>query len=282
MPAAPSGAGRPRYGKIELVYFDIHARGEPVRLLFALAGRSGELTDTRLPLFFESAAATKEWEEVHKPRTPLGFVPYLRLSSAPGTAAASVEEEDPQVVPGAAACASFAARYLGLAGETVADSTVADGIAAACLDCLTPALTRLALAGDSPGMLREVSPAGETGRVLGRLELHVRGLKRQRRQLLHGSGGGGGAALQAASECWVPLSAGRSSSEGRGGPSLADIAIFCLVEECACGPRGDSPIGGVEQVLRRECPSLMEIADGLRGCSALRDHLRQRQLHQKL
>ena len=61
------------YSKIELVYFDIHARGEVVRLLFAAANRTAELTDTRVPLFFESPAATKEWTATDKPRSPLGY-----------------------------------------------------------------------------------------------------------------------------------------------------------------------------------------------------------------
>jgi hypothetical protein len=148
--------------KIELVYFDIHARGEVVRLLFAAANRTAELTDTRVPLFFESPAATKEWTATHKPRSPLGYVPYLRVRRT----AAALEEED-QLIPGAAACASFAARYLGLAGGTLADSAVANGIATAGLDLMAPAPTKLALVADPAGLLHEIAPAEYGGGATG-------------------------------------------------------------------------------------------------------------------
>eukprot|EP00122_Pirum_gemmata_P012083 Pgem_evm1s11215 len=45
--------------KIELVYFDIHARGELTRLCFAAKGKSEILIDTRIPLFMESDKASE-------------------------------------------------------------------------------------------------------------------------------------------------------------------------------------------------------------------------------
>eukprot|EP00980_Cylindrotheca_fusiformis_P008448 scaffold1786_cov138-Cylindrotheca_fusiformis.AAC.6 len=53
--------------KPELLYFDFAGRGEPVRILFHIAGV--DYTDTRVG---------KEWPTI-KPTTPLGFMPVLKV-----------------------------------------------------------------------------------------------------------------------------------------------------------------------------------------------------------
>jgi hypothetical protein len=47
-------------------------------------------------------------------------------------------------------------------------------------------------------------------------------------------------------------------------PRLAGIAIFCVVEECVFGPRGGTPIVGVEAALWGHYPSLLETYDAVR------------------
>ena len=66
--------------KVELVYFDIHARGELTRLCYYVTNREDEYIDTRLPLFMESEANAKVVREIHRPKSPFEFFPYLNVT----------------------------------------------------------------------------------------------------------------------------------------------------------------------------------------------------------
>ena len=52
----------------KLTYFDLRARGEPIRLLFAAAGQ--EFTDNRVQL--------QSWPDL-KSSTPFGQLPFLEI-----------------------------------------------------------------------------------------------------------------------------------------------------------------------------------------------------------
>ena len=97
---------------VELVYFDIHARGELTRLVFAAAQAAGNpnaaYKDTRLPLFMESQAASDEWTEVHAPQSPFGYVPYLNVEEESNGQTSSFQ------VSGDGAVETFAGRYYGI------------------------------------------------------------------------------------------------------------------------------------------------------------------------
>jgi glutathione S-transferase len=55
--------------KYKLYYFDDRARGEPIRLLFAAAGKK-----------FEDVRIQRELWKNFKPDAPLGKVPYLEVN----------------------------------------------------------------------------------------------------------------------------------------------------------------------------------------------------------
>ena len=278
--------------RIELVYFDIKARGECVRLLFAAAGRLPELVDTRIPLFFESEWAQQEWTAVHKPKTPLGYVPYLRVGPAAAATAAAAEGAGGagSLIAGAGPCVSYVARHLGLAGSSLLEGALCDTIAGSCLDLLTPRLTMLALAAAEAtgraataeasreamaaelGLLRpgadssrsssgtdKAQVTGSTGRALVALEGYVAGI-------LAASRPGPG-----------PCPAGQPRQQwvlGGERPSVADLAVFNTLDECLRGPRGggeggrDPECGGclepsAIQTLRVKLPVLMRLHDAV-------------------
>ena len=243
--------------RIELVYFDIHARGECVRLLFAAAGRERELVDTRLPLFLESPAARHEWVTQHKPQSPMGFVPYLLIGPVGGCV----------TIPGALASVNFVARHLGLAGETGVDAAICESVVSTCLELLTPRLTELALrtplavdpASSAAGAKAQVAMAAELGL-----------LKEPICNFCDGTVGSTGQALRALEKF---VNAGLVPEQLEGCPrwvigaevgmTVADLAIFNTLDECIQGPRGDRDcLGSAGLVaLRLQLPVLMATYD---------------------
>jgi glutathione S-transferase len=97
----------------ELIYFGVHGRAEPIRLLLTLAGRSWKAVDV----------ARDQWGAM-KPRMPLGQMPVL------------VEHDDAgsRTIPQSQAILRHLARTLGLAGHTEAETLAADVAAETALD----------------------------------------------------------------------------------------------------------------------------------------------------
>jgi len=81
----------------ELVYFSVHGRAEPIRLLFALAGQP----------FVNRTVTRDEWTK-QKPQMPLGQVPVL----------IERDERGERVIPQSMAIFRHLARRFGLYGST--------------------------------------------------------------------------------------------------------------------------------------------------------------------
>eukprot|EP00931_Biecheleriopsis_adriatica_P039665 TRINITY_DN22672_c0_g1_i2.p1 TRINITY_DN22672_c0_g1~~TRINITY_DN22672_c0_g1_i2.p1 ORF type:complete len:223 (+),score=32.47 TRINITY_DN22672_c0_g1_i2:33-701(+) len=132
-----------KMAKIELVYFDINARGEALRLCFEVSGKTQELTDYRIPLFMESEQNAENWKTNEKPLAPFGGLPYLKV--VPCTRA---DREDQRCI---------------------ADEALAVG---------NPAITRATLQQDYETVLAEIGPDGVTGSMLAKMEQYVYEIKR--------------------------------------------------------------------------------------------------------
>ncbi|XP_076099506.1 glutathione S-transferase 1-like [Mytilus galloprovincialis] len=87
----------------KLTYFNIRARGEVSRLLFAAAGK--EYEDCRITF--------EEWPSI-KPTTPLGQVPVLSVNG--------------KLIPQSRAIERYLAREFGLYGKTNMENTMCDTI----------------------------------------------------------------------------------------------------------------------------------------------------------
>ena len=104
---------------VELVYFDIHARGELVRLCYAAHAAQGgrqAFTDTRLPFFMDSEVNQRLCDQVHRPAAPFGFFPYLNVFDEPNG--------QPQPISGDGVIEGFVARRLGLVGADETEAAV--------------------------------------------------------------------------------------------------------------------------------------------------------------
>ena len=107
-----STSAAPEAEEVELVYFDILARGELVRLCYAAhaAGAGTEtFVDTRLPFFMDSAVNQELSDEVHRPSSPFAFFPYLNVRDR--------EAGSVQTLSGDGVIEGFVGRRLGLAGQ---------------------------------------------------------------------------------------------------------------------------------------------------------------------
>eukprot|EP00092_Neocalanus_flemingeri_P017383 GFUD01018803.1.p1 GENE.GFUD01018803.1~~GFUD01018803.1.p1 ORF type:complete len:250 (+),score=24.24 GFUD01018803.1:303-1052(+) len=236
---------------IELVYFDIHARGELTRLCFAAAGREEEYKDTRLPLFMESREAAEEWSEVHSPKTPFGPVPYLNVEEEIG-------DHNPEVrtfqVGGDGAVESFVARHLNLLGQTEGDAAICQTISVNAVGLLGPQLTRAGLTGNEGSIAQWVQPnGGYIGETFAHLERYVENIKEGR----------------------PASSLAESSYVINGALSLADLAIYNAMDECVKGPRSQRHFPKVEEAVRRLYPRLWKIHDQV--SSDLAPYLQARQ-----
>ncbi|XP_067942430.1 probable glutathione S-transferase 8 [Watersipora subatra] len=95
----------------KLVYFTAHGRAEPTRMLYIVAGKS--LNDVRV--------THQEWP-IMKGEQPLGQVPVFHC------------EEGSLVM--SRTIARFAAKRLGLVGETAWDEAMNDMVVETCSDCM--------------------------------------------------------------------------------------------------------------------------------------------------
>lgn len=216
---------------IELVYFDIHARGELTRLCFAAAGRLGELKDTRIPLFMESEDAAREWRDVHCPKSPCGYVPYLNVKQR------TLNEEVSSQISGDGVVESFVARHLGLCGRDEVETGKCMDVATAAVSLLGPQLTRAGLNGQSQLVREMVQPDGAVGSVLVYLEAYIAELRTD----------------------------GIDSKYLFGETlSVADLAVFNTVDECCNGPRSKSTLDGVEDIMRHNYGHLMRLYDAVK------------------
>eukprot|EP00994_Dinema_validum_P001602 NODE_1329_length_1003_cov_62.671908_g1024_i0.p1 GENE.NODE_1329_length_1003_cov_62.671908_g1024_i0~~NODE_1329_length_1003_cov_62.671908_g1024_i0.p1 ORF type:complete len:242 (-),score=40.47 NODE_1329_length_1003_cov_62.671908_g1024_i0:192-917(-) len=222
---------------VELVYFDIHARGELTRLCYAAAGRS-DYTDTRIPLFMETPEAARTCEEIHRPRAPFAFFPYLNVRRGDGTV---------QQVSGDGVVECFVARRLGLLGADETAAGVCSTITHAAVALGTPALTEAGLHGRAAWVYDSVQPNGHIGQVLTHLERYLGRL-----------GCGSGSVYVVGS-----------------GLTVADLAIFNALDECLTGPRGDRELAGVKDVMLEHYPQLMQTHAVVAG--DLADYLTLRQ-----
>jgi hypothetical protein len=163
----PTPAGD--HSEVELVYFNILARGELVRLCYAAhaaAGGQQQFKDTRLPFFMDSEANRRLCDEVHRPAAPFAFFPYLRVRDL---ATGSV-----QALSGDGVIEGFVARRLGLVGADEMEAAVCLSIAHAALSPCSPPLTGAGLRGDSEWICGSVQPTGSIGTTLTQLEHFVK------------------------------------------------------------------------------------------------------------
>ena len=229
----PYFSRRPMTGvcRVELTYFDVHARGEVVRLLYAACARGtcSEFVDTRLPLFFSSPEANAAWASEHKPRAPTGQVPYLTVTADDGGV---------RRIAGGAACASFVARRVGLLGDDDVDAAVCEAVLHQASSPLTPRFTRMGLRAQCGGgvepLVAEVTE-GEVGAVLGPLERY----------------------------CAELLALGKGQYLVCNRMTLADIAVFNTVDMCVTGPRPGPQIAAVAHAMREKFPTLMALWERL-------------------
>lgn len=233
---------------VELVYFDIHARGELTRLCYAAAGRSSELVDTRIPLFMESEEAAQEWRDVHRRKTPFGYVPYLNVVTEEerpansNSTATQVKRRRTRQISGDGVVETFAARQLGLLGNGPVDEAVCATISSKAVSLLGPQLTRAGLTGQETAIEADVRPDSPIGDIFSGLERYVRG-------------------LQGIVDLSKDLSADRPFYIVADRLTLADLAIFNALDECLKGPRSQLHFKTVEKRLRQEFPVLMRCYD---------------------
>jgi glutathione S-transferase len=97
----------------ELLYFPVHGRAEPIRLLFALAGQP----------FTNRTLARDEWAR-KKPEMPLGQMPVLIERDAHGE----------RTIPQSQAILRHLARRFGFAGRTEREQVDIDVVAETALD----------------------------------------------------------------------------------------------------------------------------------------------------
>jgi hypothetical protein len=203
--------------QIELVYFDAHGRGEVTRLCYAAAGRGDELLDTRLPLFCESDLALTTWLEKHKPACPFGHVPYLNVRDSAAGSARQVYGDGVMEV--------FVSRHLGLLGDSMASEGLCGTIAVGAASILSDDLIRAGLHGDAKVVREAVSPSQPVGAVLAYLEHYIKGAERD------------------------------YIVDER--ITLADLAIFNVIDALVMGPRGNREVEGLHETLCMEFPALM-------------------------
>lgn len=97
----------------ELLYFAVHGRAEPIRLLFALAGQP-----------FQNRAVDRDaWAKL-KPEMPLGQMPVL----------VERDENGERMIPHSQAILRHLARRFGLAGKTEAEMVDVDVVAETVVD----------------------------------------------------------------------------------------------------------------------------------------------------
>ena len=233
--------------KIELVYFDIHARGELTRLCFAAANRLSDLVDTRLGLFMESDKYAQEWQYKYRPKTPFGYLPYLNVTQSTLNDAQSYTTK----ISGDGVVEMFVARHLDLLGDknNAIDSAICNTISLEAVGLLGPQLTKAGLTGQGDWIETQVKVDGYIGRVFADLEKYLGSLPEHARS--YSSKVEGKAGEKEKSNFYVV--AGRLS--------LADLAIFNAVDECIKGPRSQKHFAGVERILRTEYSILMRVYD---------------------
>merc|ERR1712121_573910 len=131
---------------VKLTYFDLRARGGPVRLLLAFGGIKNE--DERIPPPWDPKST---WGSV-KPTTPFGQLPVL--------------EWDGEVLCQSMACARFA-RQVGLAGKTNMEMAQVDEVVDVIQDLINAGV-KLFFAKDEAGMKKHSEVTVPT--ALGQLE----------------------------------------------------------------------------------------------------------------
>mmetsp|Transcript_83213 Transcript_83213/g.230921 ORF Transcript_83213/g.230921 Transcript_83213/m.230921 type:complete len:268 (+) Transcript_83213:68-871(+) len=219
----PSGS---QTNTVQLVYFNIHARGELTRLIFAAAGKSNSLDDKRVPLFMESEKAAKNWLSVHKPSAPMGCLPYLNVKDPSSGEVYQISGDGPVEM--------FAARYVGgMLGASELDAAVCETVIQSALSILGPPLTWAGLHGDGAEVNRWVQPgASYVAETLKSLDVYVQKVK---------------------------ASKGPQSRYILGGERLsaADLAVYNACDECLHGPRSQKVLTGVRESMLLHYPSLM-------------------------
>lgn len=230
--------------RIELVYFNICARGELTRLAFAYAGMSDRLIDTKIPLFLESDANRKEWLQTHKPRSPFSVVPYLKVTY-----------EDPELgeitreIGGDGVLDAFVGRCTGLMGKTEMDAAVISTICNESVGLQGPELTEAGLHGRADVICGLIKPEGSYGMHLTNLEVYVKKVIAQKK-----------------TKSWHCI--GDSIT-------MADLSIYNCMDECFLGPRGNCPMESCEQICRQNYPTLMTIFDKVH--EEMKDYIEKRQ-----
>ena len=120
----------------------------------------------------------------------------------------------------------YVARRLGLLGANGVQAAVCLSVASAALSPCSPPLTGAGLRGDSDWIVNSVQPSGVIGTPLAQLERYVSSY----------------------------------SADGYivgGSLTVADLAVFNVLDECLLGPRGNKPQQGVEEELHRHYPRLL-------------------------
>ena len=105
-------------------------------MLAAAAGGTQRFVDTRLPFFMESEANARLAAEVHRPKAPFAFFPYLNIRDTGSDGVARVLP-----LSGDGVVEGFVARRLGLAGGTEAEEAVCLSVAFHALQPCSPPLT---------------------------------------------------------------------------------------------------------------------------------------------
>jgi len=118
---------------IKLTYFNLRGRGEPARLLLALAGKKYE--DKRLPAPWDDV---KPWK-AEKPLTPWGTVPVL--------------DYDGVVIGQSTAANRFLAKEFGFAGKDNAEQAEADEMVDVIVDLIDEQI-RLHFGKDEAGKMK--------------------------------------------------------------------------------------------------------------------------------
>lgn len=258
-----SGAAAvPPLPDVELVYFDIHARGELVRLCYAAHATSGgqdSFVDTRLPfvsclshpicsLVYVFQALQPDWRadaaavsmrSVSGPSLQFmdsganqKLCDAVHRPAAPFAFFPYINLRDPmtgqvqQAISGDGVIEGHVAGRLGLLGAGAAEAAVCMTVAHAALSPCSPPLTGAGLRGDSVWIVESVQPAAAPiGTTLTQLERYI-----------------GGIAAAASSSSPYIVGAGLT---------VADLSVFNALDECMLGPRGNQPQAGVEGELRR-------------------------------
>eukprot|EP01043_Picozoa_sp_COSAG02_P023327 COSAG02_NODE_1242_length_13682_cov_1219.312523_8_plen_303_part_00 len=265
LPSGPSNssgvAAVPPLPDVELVYFDIHARGELVRLCYAAHAASGgqdSFIDTRLPFvsFYQTRSVLPRVLQHCNPTDvlmlwlsgcgrslgPLQFMDSdanqklcdeVHRPAAPFAFFPYINLRDPmtgqvqQAISGDGVIEGHVAGRLGLLGAGVAEASVCMTVAHAALSPCSPPLTGAGLRGDSMWIVESLQPAATPiGTTLTQLERYIGG---------------------------ITAAAASSSSPYIVGARLtvADLSVFNALDECMLGPRGHQPQAGVEGELRR-------------------------------